>query len=162
MKFFQQTLMPDPLGSILFQARKRSRLSLAHAARIAGIPEEEAAALEEDRVIDRATARLHAVSYARALGIDPRSIRESLPPMPDLVIGEDQKYLSNMGRSKESRWRSPLEELHRILAPLGRAVLYLTLIVTLLSTWGMMRQLSRVRSIPWITSTAQPASFSTH
>jgi cytoskeletal protein RodZ len=159
MKYFQQTLLPDPLGATLAQARKRSRLPLAHAARIAGISEEEAEALEEDRPLDKATARLHAVSYARALGIDPRTIRDSLPPMPDLVVGSEQ-YLSKIGGSKQSRWRSPLEELHRILAPLGRAVLYLLLVITLLSTWGMMKQLSRVRSIPWITSNAQPSSFS--
>jgi cytoskeletal protein RodZ len=160
MKFFQQSLLPDPLGPILVRERKSKRLSLTDAARIAGISPDEAAALEEDRAINMALARLHAVSYARALGIDTMTIRESLPPKPGPLVGDGQKYLSRMGLPKESRWRSPLEELHRILAPLGRGVLYLLFVVTLLSTWGMMRQLSRVRSIPWITSNSQPAAFS--
>ena len=160
MKFFQQTLMPDPLGSILLKARKSARLSLAAAAKAAGISEEEAQSFEEDRIFNKSTARLHAVSYARALGIDPVSIRDSLPPKPELVSDEEQKYIAVMGCPKESGWRSPLDELQRILAPLGRFFLYLIITATFLSTWGMMKQLSRVRSIPWITSNAQPSSFS--
>ena len=159
MRFFQQSLLPDPLGPLLAKARKRLGFSLPQAAQAAGIPFSEAEALEEERPLDPLTARLHTVSYARALGIDPLEIRDSLPAMPQLVRGGRQ-YLSMMGRPRESRWRSPLEELHRILAPLGRAALYMLLAVTLLSTWALMRQLSRVRSIPWITSNSAPSSFS--
>lgn len=153
MKFFQQTLLPDPLGGILAKARKEARLSLPEAALAAGIPEAEAVALETDAVVDLSSARLHAVSYARALAIDPSEIRDSLPPPPSL-IPSGRRYISAMTRPPEPRWRPPVE----ILAPLGKASLYLLLTGILLSTWGMMRQLSRVRSIPWITS-AQPPSF---
>lgn len=153
MKFFQQTLLPDPLGGILARARKEARLSLPEAARAAGIPEAEALSLEADTALDSSSARLHAVSYARALALDPEAIRDSLPPPPEL-IPSGRRYLSAMGRPPVPRWRPPVE----ILAPLGKATLYLLLGGVLLSTWGMMRQLSRVRSIPWITS-AQPSSF---
>lgn len=159
MRFFQQSFLPDPLGAILVGARKRSRLTLEQAAKAAGIDVSVAAALEQDRDLDRSSTRLHAVSYARALGIDPLEIRDSLPAMPELVTRGD-RYLSRMARSAKSRWHSPLDEIHRILAPLGRAVLYLLLTATFLSTWVMVRQLSRVRSIPWITSNGQPSSFS--
>jgi hypothetical protein len=154
MKFFQQTLLPDPLGGILAKARRESRLSMSEAARAAGIRESEALALETEAELDPSSARLHAVSYARALSVDPAAIRDSLPP-PPCLIPSGRLYLSAMGRPPERRWRPPVE----ILAPLGKATLYLLLTGILLSTWGMMRQLSRVRSIPWITS-AQPASFS--
>jgi hypothetical protein len=38
-------------------------------------------------------------------------------------------------------------------------VVILLLLATFFTTWGMMRQLSRVRSIPWITSSTRPVSF---
>jgi transcriptional regulator with XRE-family HTH domain len=158
MKFFQQTLLPDPLGPTLARARKSRRLSLAQAARGAGISPEEATALEEDRIHDPGMARLHAFSYARSLGIDPAEIRGSLPPPPDLVRRETG-YLSNMARPRERGIPLDFLMISRILAPLGKAVVVLLLLATFFTTWGMMRQLSRVRSIPWITSNARPASF---
>ena len=118
-----------------------------------------AEALEQDRPLDPSSARLHAVTYARALGLDPLEIRDSLPSVPDLVSREC-RYLSRIAAPAKSRWRSPLESLNRVLAPLGRAALYLLLTATLLSTWGTMRQLSRIRSIPWITTNSHPSSFS--
>ena len=36
---------------------------------------------------------------------------------------------------------------------MGKIVLYLLVTATLLTTWGMIRQLSRIRSVPWVTST---------
>lgn len=158
MKFFQQTLLPDPLGPILAKARKSRRLSLAQAARGAGISQEEAAALEEDRIHDPGMARLHAFSYARSLGLDPAEIRTSLPPPPEL-IRKETGYLSNMARPKEKKIPFDPVLIGRILAPFGKTVVVLLLLATFFTTWGMMRQLSRVRSIPWITSSARPASF---
>jgi hypothetical protein len=135
-------------------------LTLKEAAKASGFDESVAEALEQELPLDPSTARFHAVTYARALGIDPMEIRDSLPEKPDLV-NKGGRYLSRMTRPSRTRWHSPLEELHRILAPLGRAVLYLLLVTTLISTWVMVRQLSRVRSIPWITTNSQPTSFST-
>lgn len=159
MRFFQQSFLPDPLGAILAKARKRAGLTLDEAAKESMLDVSVAEALEQDRALDPSTARFHAVTYARALGIDPLEIRDSLPAMPELV-SRGGPYLSRMARTVKSRWHSPLEELHRILAPLGRAALYLLLMATFLSTWVMVRHLSRVRSIPWITCNARPSSFS--
>jgi len=158
MRFFQQTLLPDPLGPTLSRARKSRRLSPAQAARAAGISEAQALALEEDRMHDPGTARLHALSYARSLGIAAEEIRNSLPPAPDLVP-PGKTYLSNMARPRESGNPFRLDRVVGILAPLGKAVVILLLLATFFTTWGMMRQLSRVRSIPWITSSTCPASF---
>jgi len=158
MKFFQQSFLPDPLGSILAKARKHKGLSLPAAAKSAGISVPVAEALERDFPLDPSTARLHAVTYARSLGLDPSEIRDSLPALRELVTG-GQRYLSRMARPAESRWRSPMGELYRILAPMGRAALYLLMVATLLISWGIGRQLSRIRSIPWITSNSQPSSF---
>jgi len=160
MKFFQQSLLPDPLGPILAKARKRSGLPLGKAALKAGISPSVAESLEQDGPLDPSSARLHAVTYARVLGLDPLEIRDSLPPVPSLV-SPDTRYLGRIAAPTQSRWRSPMESLNRILAPLGRAALYLLLTAILLSTWGMMRQLSRIRSIPWITTNSHPSSFST-
>lgn len=157
MRFFQQALLPDPLGPILSKARKSRRLSLSDAALAAGIPESEVLALEEDRAIDPSTARLHAVSYARSLGIDPQEIREALPPKPGLT-NAGSRYLSNMAYPVSNR--RPMERITPILAPLGKAAVYLLLTATLLSVWGAMRQLSRVRSIPWITGNNRPTYYS--
>jgi len=159
MRFFQQSFLPDPLGPILSRARKRLGLSPKEAAKLAGLDVAVTEALEQDRSLDSSTARLHAITYARALGVDPMEIRDSLPEKPELV-SKSGRYISRMAHPVQTRWRSPLEELHRILAPVGRAALYLLLTATLLSTWILVRQLSRVRSIPWITSNSQPSSFS--
>ena len=159
MKFFQQTLLPDPLGPTLARARKSRRLSLEQAALEAGISREEASALEEDRLQDAVgMARLHALSYARTLGIDPDEIRDSLPPPPNLIRRKTD-YLSNLAHTGESKITFNPVTLGRILAPFGKAVVVLLLLATLFTTWGMMRQLSRVRSIPWITSSSRLSTF---
>jgi hypothetical protein len=160
MRFFQQNLLPEPLGPLLAAARRRSRLSLEDASRAAGIPGEEAQALEQDAFLDPAVARLHAVSYARAVGIDPVTIRDSLPPGPELMRGRGG-YLAALGRPLFSRWRAPGTLLAPVLAPLGRVAVLLLLGATLLSTWEIMRQLSRIRSIPWVTANSHPVPFST-
>jgi transcriptional regulator with XRE-family HTH domain len=159
MKFFQQTLLPDPLGPTLARARKSRRLSLEQAAQVAGISKEEALALEEDRLHDTVgMARLHALSYARTLGIDPEEIRDSLPPHPNL-IRKKSEYLSSLAHSGENKTTFNPILISRVLAPLGKAAVFLLLLATFLTTWGMMRQLSRVRSIPWITSSSRPSTF---
>lgn len=159
MRFFQQSFLPDPLGALLAKARKQAGLTLKQAAKASGLDEAVVEALEKELPLDPSTARFRAVTYARALGIDPLEIRDSLPEKPELV-NKGGRYISRLTRPSRSRWHSPLEELHRILAPLGRAVLYMLLVTTLISSWIMVRQLSRVRSIPWITSNSQPTSFS--
>lgn len=158
MRFFQQKLIPDPIGPVLSRARKAMKLTLEQAARRAGIPEEEALALEEDRVFNGRMARLHAFSYARALGVDPEEYLDSLPQGPDLVPkGSD--YLSRMAEPQKASDFLSLDLLNRVLAPLGKAVVILFFVGVISMAWGMMRQLSRVRSIPWITSSSRPASF---
>jgi transcriptional regulator with XRE-family HTH domain len=161
MRFFQQSLIPDPLGPVLQRAREKMKLSLAEAARLAGISEEEAAAFEEDRIICPGTARLHALSYARWLGLEAEEIRDSLPPAPGFTR-ERAGFLEQLSfpDGKKKRFSlDPLKGFLEALAPLGRAVLYCLLIAILATTWGLMRQLSRVRSIPWVTSNSRPALF---
>jgi len=114
--------------------------------------------MEEGGSLNPDIARIHAVTYARALGLDPMAIRDSLPPMPELAPKNFQ-YLANFAHPLKPPFEWSLELLAP-LAPLGRAAVYIVLITTLLSTWGLMRQLSRVRSIPWITSNTSPSSFS--
>lgn len=158
MKLFQQTLIPDPLGPVLVRSRKARRLSLSQAARRAGIPEEEALALEEDRIPEGRMARLHSFSYARSLGIDPKEFLNSLPPPPSLAPkGND--YLFRMLEPRKTMDFFRPDQLNRVLAPLGKAVLFLLLLATFFTTWGMMRQLSRIRAIPWITSSSHPSTF---
>jgi len=158
MRFFQQTLLPDPLGLTLARARKSRRLSLGQAAQGAGISEAEALALEEDRIHEPGMARIHALSYARSLGIEPEEIRDSLPPQPDL-IRKKSGYLSNLASSGQTKTIFNPVLIGRVIAPLGKAVVILLLLATFFTTWGMMRQLSRVRSIPWITSSSRPVPF---
>jgi transcriptional regulator with XRE-family HTH domain len=161
MKFLQQSLIPDPLGAILAKARQKKRLSLDQAARNAGIPEAEAAALEGDKPLPPGTARLHALSYARSLGIDISEIRDSLPPVAGISTSGNEYLgrIANPGGKRRSFSPDVLKGFLHALAPLGRAVLYLVLIAILLSTWGIMRQLSRVRSIPWVTTNSRPITF---
>ena len=121
------------------------------------LSEAEIARMEESETMRSGISRIHAVTYARTLGLDPFDIKDSLPPMPELAPKNTQ-YLSNYSRPLKPPFRLSLELLAP-LAPLGRAAVYLLLITTLLSTWGMMRQLSRVRSIPWITSSSRLPSF---
>jgi len=101
--------------------------------------------------------RFHAVTYARILGLDPLAIRESLPPMP-VLVPKGRQYITNYSRPLKPPFHLNLELLTP-LAPLGRAAVYLLLFATLFSTWGLMRQLARVRSIPWVTSNSTLPSF---
>ena len=155
--FFQKAPAYKPLGPLLREAREALGLSLDGASLAAGVVADEIRSLEADQPLESPFARLTAVAYARSLGIDPLEIRESLPPMPEL-LPRKSGYISNMARPTRPRWRLSVDILVP-LAPLGRAVLYLLITATLLSTWGMMRQLSRVRSIPWITSNNHFSSF---
>ena len=161
MKLFQQSLLPDPLGPILSNARQKKRLSLGQAARNAGISEEEASALEGDVILSAGTARLHAISYARVLGLDTSEIRDSLPP-PPVLSSNRNGYLARIANPQGASGRFSPEGIMRLLealAPLGRAALYLFMLSILLGIWGGIRQLSRVRSIPWVTSNSTPSVF---
>jgi hypothetical protein len=155
--FFQPTIVPKPLGPLLREARELRGLTIADAAREARLPETEIELMESEHGGDLRTDRLHAVTYARILGFDPLAIRDSLPPMPSLVPKGSQ-YLANYSRQLKPPFRLNLELLTP-LAPLGRAAVYFLLAATFLSTWGMMRQLSRIRSIPWVTSNSGLSSF---
>jgi len=155
--FLTKSPVHPPLGPLLREARESRGLGLAEASRAAGLQVANASALEEDRPLSDRMTRLQAVTYARSLGIDLISIRASLPPLTPLVSPR-QTYLSNMSRPLRPRIRISLELLAP-LAPLGKASVYLLLIATFLSSWGMMRQLSRVRSIPWITSNNHLPAF---
>ena len=146
--FFQSLKSPAPLGPILRSARDLRGLSLAEVSCGIRLSSEEIASLEEDRPLNPRLARLNAVCYARFLGLNTADIRQSLPPLPELAP-EYQHFLSNASRQPRTPCRSPWEAL----APMGKIVLYLLVTATLLTTWGMIRQLSRIRSVPWVTST---------
>jgi cytoskeletal protein RodZ len=152
--FFQPTIVPKALGQLLREAREVRGLSIAEAARAARLPESEIELMESEHAGDLRPDRLHAVTYARILGFDPLAIRDSLPPMPALVP-KGRQYLANYSRQLKPPFRLNLE----LLAPLGRAAVYFLLAATFLSTWGVMRQLSRIRSIPWVTSNSTLPSF---
>lgn len=147
----------QPLGPLLREAREARGLTLEEASSSAGLQAAEVSALEEGQPLEAGVARLQAVSYARSLSLDVVALRDSLPAQPPLVSTK-QTYLSNMSRPLRPRFRFSMELLAP-LAPLGRAAVYLFLIATFFSTWEMMRQLSRVRSIPWITSNNQLTTF---
>ena len=155
--FFQPTIVPKALGPLLREAREVRGLSIAEAARAARLPESEIELMESEHAGDLRPDRLHAVTYARILGFDPLAIRDSLPPMPALVP-KGRQYLANYSRQLKPPLRLNLELLTP-LAPLGRAAVYFLLAATFLSTWGVMRQLSRIRSIPWVTSNNTLPSF---
>lgn len=155
--FLTKSPVQPPLGLLLREAREKRGLALTEASRAAGLLVSNASALEEDRPLSDRIARIQAVTYARSLGLDLIAIRESLPPLSPLVSAK-QTYLSNISRPLRPRFRISLELLAP-LAPLGKAAVYLLLIATFLSSWGMMRQLSRVRSIPWITSNNHLSAF---
>lgn len=146
MIFFQQTNLGTPLGGILLEARLARGLSLSEAASASRLGEEVILELEEGRTGDARTARLSAVAYARALGLDPAEIRESLPPAPDLAP-RDQQFLSNYARPLRPRLN--VRAMIQVLAPMGKTVLSLLLVASLLGSWGMIRKLSRVRNMPW-------------
>jgi len=148
-----------PLSSILRDAREAAGLTLDQAASKAQVPVGEILAMEEGRPLgtDPSFARVRVCSYARVIGLDPASLREDLPDSPDLVPGKEC-YLKRGNRLAAPPFRFG-PGLMSVLAPLGRACIYLLLVATLASTWGLMRQLSRVRSIPWITSTSSLSSF---
>ncbi|MFZ4717052.1 MAG: helix-turn-helix domain-containing protein [Chthoniobacterales bacterium] len=149
---FQQPRSRGSLGLLLREARVGSRLTLEESSKASSLSVAEINALENDNPLDPRIARLRAVIHARSLGIDPAAIRDFLPASPDLAP-KNLQYLSNTARPLKPRWRPSV--LLEVLAPMGKAALYLFLFATILGGWGMVRQLSRVRAVPWITSTAK-------
>jgi len=152
MKIFQNKPDSPQLGPLLREARLARKVSLAEAAASTHLSEELIESLEEGGCIDPRRARLHAVTYARFLGLDLGTIRPLLPPLPELTT-KHQLFLSNAMSAPKVREKPFLE----MLAPMGKLALYLMITVTLLGLWGMIRQLSRVRSVPWVTT-----SYSIH
>ena len=155
MKLFQNIPDAKPLGPVLREARDAFSLSLEDVARVTHLTLEEIQALEEDRPLDPRRARIQAVAYLRFLQMNPTDFKDSLPPLPEFRP-RHQQFLSNASKPVKARMHSPLE----ILAPMGRFAVVLIITVTLLGTWGLMRQLSRVRSMPWISSTYPTPSTS--
>ena len=148
MKFFQSIPIAPPLGPILREARESYSLSLEDVAKATYLSLEEIESLEEDHPIDPRRARIQAVSYLRFLQMNPSDFKNSLPALPLLKTG-NQSFLANATKRVKSIKKSPLE----MLAPMGRLALTLVLTIALFGAWGLMRQLSRVRSMPWVSST---------
>jgi cytoskeletal protein RodZ len=156
--FFQQQPSLRLLSEILLEARRATGMTVDQASVAARIPLGDVLALEGGRSPGHACSRIHAVTYARVLGLDPVELRDLLPGSPALLPKGQGQFLRNTSRRERPPLRISLELLSP-LAPLGRAVVTLLLVSTLLGTWGMVRQLSRVRSIPWITTNSHPSSF---
>ena len=157
MKFFSRSAPTRQLGPILSEARGKRHLSLKSAAKRASVPLELARSLEEgydDMFLDPSYSRIQAVTYVRSLGIDPSGVSELLPPHP-MLTRENKSYLASVSLGRKRTWRPPMQ----LLAPMGRGVFYLLMAGLLAGTWGMYRQLSRIRSMPWVTTIEKPAKL---
>ena len=144
MNFFTHHLpATPPLGEILRKARHEAALSLEQAALRASLMPRDARHLEEGDFAKVSSSRLKAVSYARSLGLNPADLKNSLPDMPELV-SKESKFLS-LKAEHHQPVLTVLLQLFGFLAPMGRVVLYLLIATTLLGTWGVVRQLARVR-----------------
>ena len=148
MKLFQQKPDAAPLGPLLRQARMDRKLSLEEAAHAAHLSEQEIEGLENDQPLDARRARIQTVSYMRFLGMNPTEFKDSPPDLPDLMTSPRRAIV----RGENPLWQG-VESLLAMLAPMGKLALSLLLLVALLTSWGMVRQLSRVRSMPWVSST---------
>ena len=146
MKLFQPKSAAVPLGPLLREAREARKQSLEEASSGARLSVAEIEALENDQPLDPRRARIQAVSYLRSLGLHPSDFHDSLPPLPDL-LGSRHRVVSR----GENPFLRGSESLLAMLAPMGKLALILVLLVALLGSWGMVRQLSRVRSLPWVT-----------
>ena len=145
--FKDNTAEPPALGPLLRLARERASLSLEEAAIVSRIHPDDVRSLEGDDAARMRSARLKAVSYARSLGINPSQVRKSLPSAP-VLVPQGRQFLSGTACRHKSAFVL-LFEAFGFLAPMGRAILFLLITVSLVGTWGMIRQLSRVRPLPW-------------
>jgi transcriptional regulator with XRE-family HTH domain len=148
MKFFQSKPDAEPLGPLLRTAREARQLSLEEASRSSHLSLKEIEALENDTSLDFRYARIQAISYLRFLGLNPTEFKDSLPALPELRTSGHLLVV----RGENPLWQA-IESLLAMLAPMGKIALALVLLVALLGSWGMVRQLSRVRSVPWVSST---------
>jgi len=148
MKFFQSKPDAEPLGPLLRTAREARQLSLEEASRSSHLSLKEIEALENDTSLDFRYARIQAISYLRFLGLNPTEFKDSLPALPELRTSGHLLVV----RGENPLWHA-IESLLAMLAPMGKIALALVLLVALLGSWGMVRQLSRVRSVPWVSST---------
>ena len=148
MKLFQPKPDSAPLGPLLRSAREARHLSLEEASRSSHLSLKEIEALENDTPLDLRYARIQSISYLRFLGLNPTELKDSLPALPELRTSGSRGVV----RGENPLWQA-LESLLAMLAPMGKIALALVLLVALLGSWGMVRQLSRVRSMPWVSST---------
>lgn len=156
MKLFQPIITAPPLGPLLREARESFELTLEDVAKATPLSIEEIRALEEDSPLDPQRARIQAVFYLRFLQLNPTEYKASLPALPELGLTTHRV----ISRGENSMAQAILGLLS-ILAPMGRLAIVLIITVTLLGTWGLVRQLSRVRSVPWISSTYSIPATST-
>ena len=156
MKLFQPKFTPIPLGPLLREAREARKESLEEASLVARLSVAEIEALVNAQPLAPTRARIQAVSYLRSLGLNPSAFHESLPPVPEL-LSRSHRVVSR----GDNPFLQGCESLLAMLAPMGKLALTLLFLVALLGSWGMVRQLSRVRSLPWVTySYTVPANSS--
>ncbi len=148
MKLFQSKSEIVPLGPLLREAREARRLSIEEAALASHLSLQEIEEMENNTPLSSRLARIQTVSYLRFLGMNPTEFKDSLPPLPELTASGQKVVV----RGENPLWQA-VESLLAMLAPMGKLALFLVLLVALLGSWGMVRQLSRVRSMPWVSST---------
>jgi transcriptional regulator with XRE-family HTH domain len=146
MKFFQTTFLHEPLGHQLREARISRKLTIEKVSSTLHLSSEEIEGLEKDSPLDPRRARIQAISYLRFLGLDPSEFKDSLPPLPELFPRREKIQMR-----VENPVMIALQTLLAMLAPMGKFALILIITVMLLGSWGMMRQLSRIRSMPWVS-----------
>jgi hypothetical protein len=146
MNIFETKIPVQPLGPVFREARMARKLDPLEVSRVTRLTLQEIESLEADLPLDPRRARLMAVAYLRFLGLNPTDFKSSLPALPELMGKRDMVAI---------RGENPIFQLLHsflgMLAPMGRVALSLVILLTLLGTLGMIRQLSRVRSVPWIT-----------
>lgn len=148
MKLFQPTPTVPPLGPLLREARESFELTLEDVAKATHLSAETIQALEEDSPLDLRRARIQAVCYLRFLQMNPSEFKDSLPALPEL--GPTCHRVMSRG---ENPLLLAIHSLLSMLAPMGKIALSVIFVVTLLGSWGVIRQLSRVRSMPWVSAT---------
>jgi len=158
MSFFNNHPPVPALGPILRSARETAGLTLEEVAKRARLNPNDLELLERDDVRGVHSSRLKAISYARSLGLNPAEITESLPALP-VLVPHDSRFLSSEVPRQQPIFLLLLQ-LFGFLAPMGRAVLYALIITSFFATWGMIRQLSRVRTLPWAVANNSPRSIS--
>ena len=79
--FFHPTSSARSLGPLLREAREGQGLSLGEASRMTMLSQQEIELMEDGGSMNPDVARIHAVTYARSLGLDPLEIQDALPSL---------------------------------------------------------------------------------